>query len=78
MLSTSCILIYLKKFISKSCQHPDLYSSTDLTEYLKRHVEEQSRKILRQYFSHGGRRKWSLYIELVGEREWRSHVWHGA
>ena len=40
--------------------------------------EEQSRKRLRQWVSHGARLKWSLWTDLVGGREWRPHASRGA
>ena len=40
--------------------------------------EEQSRKRLRQWVSHGLRRKWHLWTELVGGREWRPQALCGA
>ena len=45
---------------------------------LKPPGEEQSRKRLIQWVSHGVRRKWSLSAELVGGREWRPHAPDGA
>ena len=51
-----------------------LQSKADLKSY----GEEQSRKILSQWVSRGVSRKWPLWSEFVGGREFRHHALRGA
>ena len=41
-------------------------------------MENLFKKRLRQWVSHGASKKWSLWTELVGGREWMPHAPRGA